>query len=193
MSHFTSPDQPEILLLGDSITAGFDVGRLLPELAIRNEGVSGDSTAELLERLRPAWLQAPGLGAVFVCIGTNDLARDRSDDDMLGQLARLVAELRRAGGAFRVVLTSLFPTRDNGPRPNARIVGFNARLAELAAGLGVEFWALHPHFLDAAGQLRAEFTDDGLHLTAAAYAEWAARLREFIAHGRPSAGSTTER
>ena len=174
-----SQNQPEFLLLGDSITAGFDTARLLPELAIRNEGVSGDSTVELLVRLRPEWLQAPGLQAVFVCIGTNDLARDRPDDYILGQIARLVAELRRVGGAFRVVLTSLFSTRDNEPRPNARILGFNAQLAVLAADLGVEFWALHPHFLDEDGQLRAEFTDDGLHLTAAAYAEWARQLRAF--------------
>ncbi len=175
-----SQNQPEILLLGDSITAGFEVGRLLPELAIRNEGVSGDSTVELLARLRPEWLQTPGLRAVFVCIGTNDLARGRSDDYILGQITRIVAELRGAGGAFRMVLTSLFPTRDNVPRPNARIVGFNARLAALATDLGVEFWALHPHFLDVEGQLRAGFTDDGLHLTAAAYVEWARRLRAFL-------------
>lgn len=174
-----SQNQSEILLFGDSITAGFDTASLLPELAIRNEGVSGDSTVELLERLRPEWLQAPGLRVVFVCIGTNDLARDRTDDYILGQIARLVDELRQAGSTFRVVLTSLFPTRDNEPRPNARIVGFNVRLAALAAGLGIAYWALHPHFQDEEGELRAEFTDDGLHLTPAAYSEWAAQLRAF--------------
>lgn len=172
-------NQPKNLLLGDSITAGFDTARLVPELAIRNEGVSGDSTAELLSRLRPEWLQTPGLRAVFVCIGTNDLARARTDDYILGQITRIVDELRRADGAFRVVLTSLFPTRDNEPRPNARIVGFNARLAALVVELGVKFWPLHQHFLDEDGQLQAGFTDDGLHLTVAAYEEWAARLRAF--------------
>ena len=174
-----SQNQPEFLLLGDSITAGFDTARLLPELAIRNEGVSGDSTVELLARLRPEWLLAPQLRAIFVCIGTNDLARDRTDDYILGQIARIVAELRRAGAGFRVVLTSLFPTRNNEPRPNARIVGFNARLTAMAADLRVGHWALHPHFVDEEGALRAEFTDDGLHLTAAAYAEWAGLLTSY--------------
>ena len=79
-----------------------------------------------------------------------------------------------------MALTSLFPTRNNEPRPNVRIVGFNARMEVLAADLGVEFWALHPHFLGEDGQLWPDFTDDGLHLTAAAYAEWAERLRAYI-------------
>lgn len=172
-------NHPEILLLGDSITAGFDTVRLLPELAIRNEAVSGDSTVELLERLRPEWLEAPGLRAVFVCIGTNDLARDRTDEYILGQIARIVGELRHAGGAFQIILTSLFPTRDNEPRPNARILGFNAQLVTLAAELGVDFWLLHPHFVDVGGKLRAGFTNDGLHLTEPAYEEWAKQLLAF--------------
>ncbi|SHL93653.1 GDSL-type esterase/lipase family protein [Hymenobacter psychrotolerans] len=172
---------PCYLLLGDSLTAGFDVTRLLPELAIRNEGVSGDSTVELLERLRPDWLLTPGLRAVFVCIGTNDLARDRTDHFILQQITRLVAALRPAAGPARpIYLTSLFPTRDNEPRPNPRIVGFNRQLALLATQLGTRFLNLHPHFADAAGQLYACYTEDGLHLTEAAYAQWARLLQATI-------------
>ncbi|TGE25824.1 hypothetical protein E5K00_11720 [Hymenobacter aquaticus] len=186
----TTPRAPRLLLLGDSITAGFDTARLLPELAIRNEGVSGDSTVELLERLRPEWLPTPTLQAVFVCIGTNDLARARTDEFILQQIIRIVAAVRQAAApGLPIYLTSLFPTRDNAPRPNARIVGFNQQLAQLSRQLGAPFLNLHPHFTDETGQLRADFTDDGLHLLEAAYARWALLLREVVQEQGLASGS----
>ncbi|NUN70345.1 MAG: hypothetical protein HUU02_11595 [Bacteroidetes bacterium] len=167
-----------VLMLGDSITAGFDTARLLPSYSIVNRGVSGDSTEECRERIVPEWFTVPP-ELLFLCIGTNDLARDRNDAFILEGIRSIVQTIRRYAQPA-IVLTSIFPTRDNAPRPNERIRGLNNGIAALASGSGCRYFDLHPHFADGTGSLKQEFTDDGLHLTDAAYHSWSGLLSDSI-------------
>jgi lysophospholipase L1-like esterase len=169
---------PPIVLIGDSITEGFDTSRYFLEGNISNRGVSGDSTEECLERISEEWFREHP-SAVFLCIGTNDLARERSDRFILENIRTIVEKIRRFSRA-PIYLTTLFPTRENPPRPNERIRGFNRELEKLAAESDCRFYDLHRHFTDEEGSLRAEFTDDGLHLTAAAYRRWSELLSDTL-------------
>ncbi len=161
-----------IILIGDSITAGFNVHELLKGHRVVNYGVSGDSTQECLERITTARFDSSP-GHIYLCIGTNDLVRDRTNTEILTNIRRIVERVRSSVPKAVIRLTSLFPTRDNPPRPNERIRGFNAELERLSVELGEEYFDLHPHFTDEYGDLKKEFTDDGLHLTDAAYRRWA--------------------
>lgn len=176
-------EKENILLLGDSITAAFDVEVLLPSLHIRNEGVSGDSTVECLERLSPEWFEGQQpYTHVFLCIGTNDLARERTDVQILANVAAIVARLSDLGVPSACIhLTSIFPTRDNAPRPNARIEAYNEKLRAYAQQGGMHYFDLASMgFKDEQGQLRAEFTNDSLHLTLPAYQLWAKSFLNYL-------------
>lgn len=165
---------PAVVMMGDSITEGFDTDRLLHGRTITNRGVSGDSTEECRARIMPEWfMPAPEL--LFLCIGTNDLVRDRTDEFILDGIRSIIHKMREHAQPV-VYLTSLFPTRGNAPRPNERIRGLNRRIAALAEELGCRYYDLHGHFADAAGELRPEFTEDGLHLTEPAYQLWSTLL-----------------
>lgn len=168
-----------VMLIGDSITAGFDTQAHFPDGRVINKGVSGDSTNECLERVCAEWFRTPP-EAVFVCIGTNDFARDRSDEYILGNIRRIVEKIRGFAGGQEIFCTSIFPTRRNDVRPNGRITRFNAQLKQLSEDLGCHFFDLHPHFTDEEGMLRQEFTEDGLHLTAAAYDLWSRLLSALL-------------
>jgi lysophospholipase L1-like esterase len=161
-----------IVLIGDSITEGFTVTQYFSGDRILNAGVSGDSTVECLERLSANWFKNDPK-RVYICIGTNDLARERSDKEILGNIRTIVERIREFAPGISVILTSLFPTRENPPRPNERIRGFNTGLKLLSAELGAGFFDLHQHFSDENGDLKKEFTEDGLHLTEAGYRHWA--------------------
>lgn len=165
----------QLILFGDSITEGFNVRSHVPGRPIRNFGVSGDSTVECLERIVPSCFD-PIPVRIFLCIGTNDLARNRTDEEILGNIRRIVQRIRELSPDVPIELTSLFPTRHNPPRPNERIRTFNGALNGLAAELRTGYFDLHPYFTDANGDLKQEFTEDGLHLTTAAYAQWAVIL-----------------
>jgi lysophospholipase L1-like esterase len=165
-------NQKTIILIGDSITEGFNVRQLLKERNILNYGVSGDSTVECLERISDQWFEQ-SIGIVYLCIGTNDLVRDRTDQEIFENIRMIVEQVRKYSPDTMLKLTSLFPTRDNPPRPNERIRTFNAGLKQLSIALNTGYADIHHNFVDEHGDLQKEFTEDGLHLTDAAYRRWA--------------------
>ena len=168
-----------ILLIGDSITEGFNTDIFLPELNITNRGVSGDSTQETLKRISSDWFK-PEPNFIFICIGTNDFARGRDDDFILEGINSIIEKIRIFTVSSKIVIISIFPTRNNPERLNKRIVNFNLKLQNLVISKNIIFFNLNEHFADIEGLLINEFTDDGLHLNNDAYKYWAVKLFEFI-------------
>lgn len=169
----------EVLLIGDSITAGFDTAKFFSKHHIVNKGVSGDSTAETLERIDENWFASePDL--IFICIGTNDFARERSDEFILSNISEIVIKIEEIYPAGKIFITSIFPTRENPIRPNFRIIAFNNKLKYLSDQLKVGYFNLHSHFVDETGAMDQKYTDDGLHLTDTAYEHWANLLNDFL-------------
>ncbi len=168
-----------VVMIGDSITAGFDTKRYFPEDTIINYGVSGDSTVECLERIKKEWFHTQP-DVIFLCIGTNDLARERTDEFILVNIQNIVGAIRLFAKGSTIYLTSIFPTRKNEPRPNERINELNNKIEQQSVELGCTFFDLHEHFTDALGMLRNEFTDDGLHLTDEGYTQWSNVLSKLM-------------
>ncbi len=168
-----------ILLIGDSITEGFDTTKLLNEFNISNRGISGLGTEDIFEYMNEKWFtEKPEL--IFICIGTNDFAREIDDVTILSSIEKICNQCFEYSKSANIILTTIFPTRNNEPRPNNRIVDFNRQLKLLADKIDCSFFDLHKYFIDAAGMLKSEYTDDGLHLTFLAYEKWADEFRNYI-------------
>lgn len=167
------------LFIGDSITAGFNTKEHLPNIFSVNHAVSGDSSLECLDRISADWFTQP-FDYVFLCIGTNDFARSRSDHEILSIITLVIEKILSHTRQPSLIVTSIFPTRDNVERPNSRITEFNKKLTVLAKSLQCEYFNLHPFFVDEYGDLKDEFTDDGLHLTDLAYTTWSKALEIFF-------------
>jgi lysophospholipase L1-like esterase len=166
-----------ILFLGDSITAGFDPSIYFPGEDIINKGISGLDSMELLEGIQHEWF-ASNPEIVFLCIGTNDLARDNSPEQIIIIIGTILEEIKKlTSPACRIFLTSLFPTRHNPPRPNPGIRKLNLQLHRLAYETDVEYLHLHTFFTDTNGMMHKDFTEDGLHLNHLAYQHWREIIR----------------
>jgi lysophospholipase L1-like esterase len=160
-----------VVMIGDSITEGFNTKKYFPNDIVVNKGVSGDSTVECLDRISSAWF-TPVPNLVFICIGTNDFARDRTDQFVLTNTKTIIEKVRQFAPESKIFLTSIFPTRENAPRPNERITDYNRQLKKLSDNLGILYFDIHSHFVDEEGMLKKEFTEDGLHLTEEGYKNW---------------------
>ncbi len=168
-----------IMLIGDSITEGFDTGKYLPEFNIINNGVSADTTVECYSRILPEKFgQIPS--KIFICIGTNDIAQNRNDDFILDNIEKINNKIRTLSSRSEIFLTSLFPTRFNELRTNDRILLFNKKLKKLSEKFGCFYFDIHDYFEDSEGNLKEIYTEDGLHLNANAYQKWAQILSEFL-------------
>ena len=71
----------EIIFLGNSITDGAEWAQLFNDKRMINQGISGDISAGVLNRLDAVINRKPS--KVFLLIGTNDLARGISADSVL--------------------------------------------------------------------------------------------------------------
>ena len=106
----TSMKKKTILMIGDSITEGFDTKKYFLDEIIINKGVSGDSTVECLDRICSGWF-IPLPDRVYICIGTNDFARDRTDQFVLANTKTIIEKDCQFAPESKIFLTSIFPTR----------------------------------------------------------------------------------
>ncbi|MBN2571851.1 MAG: hypothetical protein JXA68_06955 [Ignavibacteriales bacterium] len=170
----------KILFLGDSITEGFNTARLLNDFAITNKGVSGDNTSDTINRLNDNSFIQDSYDFVFLCIGTNDIAQGKNDDEIIINIQEIITRIKEIQPEGKLVLTSIFPTLSNEPRPNERIVELNEKIYVLAKNNGLNYFNLYPNFINENGELKTEFSLDGLHLRKVAYKMWAKLFTEFI-------------
>ena len=172
--------EPRIVVLGDSLTAGFGLPRedAFParlEAALRAEGhpwqvidagVSGDTSAGGLARLD--WVLADAPEIVIVELGANDGLRGLSTERMEANLDAILARIGEAGAAS--LLAGMRAPANFGPEYAS---AFHAVYGRLAAKHGVAFY---PFFLEGVAMEPAFNQDDGIHPNAAGVAEIVRRI-----------------
>ena len=174
----------EVVFMGDSITDNWPqprFGAFFPGKAYIGRGISGQTTPQMLIRMRPDVI-APKPKVVVILGGTNDIAGNTgpmTDEQIEGNLASM-AELAAANG-IRVVLSSITPvshyhvanptaTPQTTLRPIARVRAVNAWMREYAAAHKHGYLDYFSAMVDDQGLLRTEFSGDDLHPNAAGYA-----------------------
>jgi acyl-CoA thioesterase-1 len=188
-----------IVVLGDSLVAGLQLKtsdafpaqleRALKarghQVEVVNAGVSGDTTAAGLERLR--WAVPEGTDAVIVELGANDALRGLDPARAKANLDSIIAAVK-AGGA-EVLVAGMLAPRNLGP-DYAR--SFDAIFPALAAKHGT---LLYPFFLDGVALDAQLNLGDGMHPNPKGVAEITRRIlplaEELIARvrARQAAGS----
>ena len=175
---YDNPQTPEesitdatIVMLGDSITAQGRWSELLPDRPIVNSGRDGFTTQQLLPVARAVARRQPQ--AVIILTGTNDIRDGHEAAWTVEHLAAIVDVFRSFAPDTQVVLQTILPRAD---APDA-VREANAAITRLAAERDLPLIDLHRDFDDGRGGLRANETEDGIHLTSAGYTRWAAVLR----------------
>ncbi len=165
-------DDATILVVGDSLSAGFGIGReqswpALLEFRLKQEAlpydvvnasISGETTAGGLSRL-PGALREFKPAVVIIELGANDGLRGLPVSALRQNLDAMVTAARRAGA--RVVLVGMRLPPNYGPDYTA---GFNDSFADIARRRNV---ALVPFLLAGFADQPEAFQADGLHPTAA--------------------------
>jgi len=166
----------KILLLGDSITEVFPPDLGVEGFVIINKGISGNNTDDVYKRLKNVISEKPEI--VFLLIGTNDFAQGKSNNEIEENIFKILQKLKKTLPAAELFAVSILPVRDIDNRPNARIIEVNQSIKKTADKLELKYLDLHSRFVDSAGKLKEEFTEDGLHLTREAYLCWNEILNE---------------
>lgn len=176
------PGCGEIVMLGDSLTERHDWnGSLKAAAIVHNRGIAGDTTDGMLVRLDEIIAAKPR--AVFIMIGTNDLWSSNSAKRTAGNIEKIIATVKDGSPQTHIFVQTVLPIRSE-PDRNFKVRDINAKLREMVGSHGAVLIDTYNMAVDGSGLLKAEFTDDGVHLTAAGYAAWVALLNVALAEER---------
>ena len=173
-----------VVLAGDSITEGFDPTKFFPGRRVLNRGIGADVIGNalpdddqrgVLRRMNESIFDCSATD-VFLMIGINDLGSGRTPEVMEEGYRDILRQVKSQAPRVKVHIESLLPCRGNYAKHNANVLDFNARLRKLADEFGYDYLDIHALTKDDKGELKAEFTADGLHLNAAGYAPWKAEI-----------------
>ena len=172
------PDtEDEIIFLGNSITDGGKWKELFPSINAINQGISGDVTDGILERIDAVTQLQPK--KVFLLIGTNDLARGKSVRQVSKNIQKIIVKIQEQSPKTILYLQSVLPVNPNigkkfsGHKSNVeKIIQLNNDLHKVAFDTDIHYLNIHKPFSDKNGHLKAKLTYDGLHLSEKGYAFW---------------------
>ncbi len=171
----------EICFLGDSITDGCCWTELTGNRKVTNRGISGDTAPWVLDRIDEVIAGKPA--KVFLMIGTNDLAwAGKTVPETAANIAKIIDTIHEQSPKTAIYLQSVLPVIDgrNDKFDNGDIEAINPQLEKIAAQKKVTFINLAPAFKDGNGQLKKEYTEDGLHLNGKAYQVWYSQIRQYV-------------
>ena len=139
----------DIVMLGNSLTDGAEWNELLDNRHVKNRGIVGDIVQGYIDRLEPILKGQPK--KIFILGGVNDISHDVSGDSIARAMERLIVLIKTRSPRTKIYLQSMLPFNND----------------------------LYPLFVDGQGRLRAEYTNDGLHLMGKAYLVWRDAIKPY--------------
>lgn len=173
------------ILAGDSLSLWFPPDLLPEDRNWLNQGISGETSDGLLKRLDVFDSTKPEI--ILVMIGINDLIRGVGDEEILANQKQIIRYLRRTHPDTKIMLQSILPhgadeaTWEGRDKllaiPNSRIRKLNQELQTIANQQSIQYLNLYPLFANKQGNMRREFSTDGLHLNPQGYTVWRTALQ----------------
>lgn len=169
-----------IVFLGNSITSVGKWQELIPNKIIINKGISGDLTTGVLARIEDCLSAKPE--KIFVMIGINDLKIGRAIDTITSNQVKIINKIKQLSPRTKIYMQSTLPVNEGMLASiykrlnNVDIAKMNVALKLACKKNNVTYLDLHPIMVDENGQLKKNWSTDGLHLKPDAYVNWVAYL-----------------
>ena len=169
----------QTILLGDSITDFFNWYELFYDYskstgqAVYNRGISGDTTNRLLERLEDNVLSIKPKNIVLL-IGTNDIGRGLPLSITLNNIEQIIKLSKNSCPDVNFILEAVYPINENmrdkfEKRSNKKIDEMNKEFIKICEKYDCLWIDFTDELKDKDGNLKKEYTYDGLHINAQAY------------------------
>lgn len=179
-----------ILFLGDSITANFKL--LEHDKRWINLGVGGDKTTEILARIEDVFSYSPQ--KLFLLIGINDFLVNKKvwdypcEINIIQNIEKIMKMLNNHLPRTKLYCLSILPIGINNfmkdtlvPCYNEEINELNQDIKNITDKFNAEFVNINPYFKNNNGQLKEEYTLDGIHLTEEGYVVFLDAIKKYVA------------
>jgi len=172
-----------IAFFGDSIVSNWNLSKYFSE-PVYNAGIGGDCTSRALLRFDTT-IAPLAPRAIVIHIGDNDLKYGYPIKTAAKNLGLLICKAMSIPSVKRVIVDSAPPVnRSFGNMPglctNRKVDRLNKQIQAVCEAKGAAFVNTNALLKDANGNLRADWTTDGMHLTEEAYCAVSQKLNEAL-------------
>ena len=171
--------QAEIVMLGDSMTDVADWSDLFPSVEIADQGISGDTTIGVLNRLNLVIDATPS--KVFIMIGVNDFMKGKNSDEIFIYYRIIINRLVQNNIHTYIQSTLLVgEDKDKEKNVNDKIVDLNNELKILAEENELVTYINLYSQLAKDGYLNTEYSQEGKMLNGKGYGVWRDTIKPYI-------------
>ncbi len=169
----------KVVFVGDSITEGGLWNELFPGVEIANRGIGGNTTSDILVRMNQVFKLKPE--KLFVMVGVNDLNMKLGPNVAIANYSEIFNLIDKNLPKTKVYIQSVLPVNDAWEMTdNTHIPELNRALKSLADRRGYTYIDLHSAFSNTRGQLRANLSNDGIHLLGTGYELWRREIVKLV-------------
>lgn len=187
----TTKKSENFVFLGDSITDWYPFYDFFSDdTPIINSGFAGYNTKALLNHDLYDTVYKYNPTKVFIQIGTNDIGTsDSSVEVAYNNISKIVENIKENRPAAEIYVESIYPVNQDcektnkeatGNRDNHDIIELNKRLKDFCENNDAEYVDIYNALSDEVGNLRSEYTTDGLHLSIDGYSKVSKVLKKYI-------------
>lgn len=178
-----------VVFLGDSITEGYDLEKFY-EVPSINSGVSGYCTDDIIKNLKDfVYIYNPT--KVILLIGTNDIRfKDYGNKGIVNNIKIIIDEIRENRPYAKIYVESIFPINNKddekinhgmvADRKNSNIMEINEMIKDLCKEEKVDYIDLFKELQDEEGNLKLDYTRDGLHMSEEGYELITKKIKETV-------------
>lgn len=173
------------LFLGDSITEYYDLDKYFPDMPVVNSGVAGDTTDDILNDMKGR-VYDYNPSKVFLLIGTNDLRDEKSVDEVVDNIKKIIENIETNKKGAEIYLESIYPVNEEinekvvELRNNPDINEINDKIEKYAEERNITCIDLHEKLINDEGLLDRKYTKDGLHLNEEGYEVVTEELMKYL-------------
>lgn len=183
--------QGQTVFFGDSITQYCPVEEVFAGYTERsgslvyNRGIASETSEDALKRLESNVL-ALKPARLVILLGCNDIGKKMHAPQTVDNIRQIIVKTRKQNPDAFIILQAVYPIRERvrslpaklliGRRTCEKIRTLNIELEKLARRQRVAYLDLTDLLADEWGQLKQEFTMDGLHVNEQAYRQIATRV-----------------
>ena len=185
--------QGQTVFAGSSLMEQFPIEKFVAEdglpVTVYNRGIGGYITDDLLYTIDDCILDLKP-SRLFINIGTNDLSMDKPISDMTDNYAEIIKRVTEAFSDIEIIFMAYYPGNSEvasermkqvlSIRSNEKIRLANMEVEKLARKLGYKFINVNSGITDENGNLKAEYTTEGMHITEDGYREVYKELLKYI-------------
>lgn len=169
--------QSRNIMLGDSLTTGFQYDKLLLRSDVINKGIDGAMVFDILLSIDSVLEQIPH--TIFIMIGINDILQGTSHRDVFRVYGHIIDKILEKGVNLYIqstlYISPSYPSVIDIPTINREVCCLNNLLKDIGLSRSLVFLDLN-RTMASRGYLDPEFTHDGLHLNTHGYDIWGSAI-----------------